>query len=111
MSSPEPVEFQRLFCVLSGEEDGSAFYHKNYAAHFKPILDPVKHILASAAGKLEVGARFTNDFPTIQILCKFRLAVIPFLAIRSYKMFAHTMTAKLSCYVQNFVAITVLKSR
>ena len=57
------------------------------------------------------GARFTNDFlPAIQIRWKFRLAVIPLLAIRSQQIFAHATTAQLSCQVQNFVAITALES-
>ena len=63
-------------------------------------------------GRQGPGARFTNDFlPAIQIRWKFRLAVIPLLAIRSQQIFAHTTTAQLSCHVQNFVAITVLESR
>ena len=58
------------------------------------------------------GARSTNDFlPAIQIRWKIRLAVIPLLAIRSQQSFAHATTAKLSCLVQNFVAITVFESR
>ena len=58
------------------------------------------------------GARFTNGFlPAIQIRWKFRLAVIPLLAIRPQQFFAHVTTAQLSCHVQNFAAITVLKSR
>ena len=58
------------------------------------------------------GARFTNDFlPAIQIRWKLRLAVIPLLAIRSQQIFAHATTAQLSCHVQNFVAIIILKSR
>ena len=58
------------------------------------------------------GARFTNNFlPAIQIRWKFRLAVIPLLAIRLQQIFAHATTAQLSGHVQNFVAITVLESR
>ena len=54
------------------------------------------------------GAHFTTkDFlPAIPIRWKLRL-----LAIRSQQIFAHATTAQLSCHVQNFVAITVLKSR
>ena len=56
--------------------------------------------------------RFTNGFlPVIQIRWKLRLALIPLLAIRSQHVFAHATTAQLSCHAQNFVAITVLKSR
>ena len=51
-------------------------------------------------GWSKAGARFSNDFlPAIQIRWKLRLAVILLLAIRSQQN------------VQNFVAITVLKSR
>ena len=61
---------------------------------------------------MDAGARFTNDFlPAIQIRWKLRLAVIPLLAIRSQQTFAHATTAQLSCHVQNFVAIIILKSR
>ena len=38
------------------------------------------------------GARFTNGFlPAIEIRWKFRLAIIPFLAIKSQQIFAHAM--------------------
>ena len=58
------------------------------------------------------GARFTNGFlPVIQIRWKIRLAITPLLAIRSQQIFAHVTTARLSCHVQKFVAITVLESR
>ena len=58
------------------------------------------------------GARLTNGFlPVIQIRWKIRLAVIPLLAIISRQFFAHVTTARLSCHVQKFVAITVLESR
>ena len=58
------------------------------------------------------GASFTNVFlPVIQIRWKFRLAITQLLAIRSQHIFAHAMTAQLSCHIQNFVAITVLESR
>ena len=53
----------------------------------------------------------TIFLPAIHIRWKFRLAVIPLLAIRSQQIFAHATTAQLSCHVQNFVAITVLESR
>ena len=57
------------------------------------------------------GAGFTNVFlPAIQIRWKFRLAIIPLLAIRSQQIFAHAMTAQLSCHAQNFVVITILES-
>ena len=49
--------------------------------------------------------------PAIQIRWKFHLVMTPLLAIRSQHIFAHAMTARLSCYVQNFVAVTVLESR
>ena len=55
---------------------------------------------------------FTNDFlPAIEIPWKLCLAVIPLPAIRSQQIFAHAMTAQLSCHVQNFVVITALESR
>ena len=58
------------------------------------------------------GARFTNGLlPAIQIRWKLRLAAILSMAIRSQQNFAHATTAQLLCHVQNFVAITVLKSR
>ena len=57
--------------------------------------------------QLSAGARFTNGFlPTIQIRWKLCL-VISLLAIRPQQIFAHAMTAQLSCHVQNFVAITI----
>ena len=53
----------------------------------------------------------TFFLPAIQIRWKLRLAITPLLAIRSQQIFAHAMTAQLSCHVQNFVEITVLESR
>ena len=49
-------------------------------------------------------------FLKIQIWCEICIAVIQLLVIRSQQIFAHAMTAQLSCHEQNFVAITLLES-
>ena len=55
---------------------------------------------------------FINDFSlTIEIRRKFLSAAIEFFFIGLQHFFAHATTAELSWHVQNFVAITVLKSR
>ena len=60
----------------------------------------------------KAGTCFNNGLlPAIQIRWKRRLAVIMLLVISSQQNFAQATTAQLSCHVQKFVAITVLKSR
>ena len=53
----------------------------------------------------------TIFLPAVWVRWKFRLAVIPLLAIRSQQVFAHATAAQLSCHVRNFVAITVFEPR
>ena len=50
MFSRQPDKFEQFF--LGGGEDGSSFYTKNHAARVLHFLDPIKHILVSAIGKL-----------------------------------------------------------
>ena len=38
--------------LWGGGEAGSSFYTKSFAARVLHFLDPIKHILASATGKL-----------------------------------------------------------
>ena len=73
--------------------------------------ESIKHLIKRFIGYSNK-ACFTNDYlPAIQMRWKSRLVVIPLLAIRSQQIFAHATTAQLSCHLQNFVAITVLKLR
>ena len=58
------------------------------------------------------GAHFTFHFLfAFHIRWTLNLAVIQMLIIRSQQISVLATTAKLSCYVQNFVVITLLKSR
>ena len=55
------------------------------------------------------GTHFTNDSSiTIQIRWKINLALIQLQLIISQQNLVHATTAKLSCHVPNFVAITLL---
>ena len=49
MSSRDAGKFQLFF--WGGGEDGSAYYSRNAAVSFWPVLDPVKDMLASKIGK------------------------------------------------------------
>ena len=56
------------------------------------------------------GAHDTYDFLlTMKIPSIFHIAIFQLLSVKSLQIFAHAMTAELSCHVQNFVMITLSK--
>ena len=59
---------------------------------------------------LSSGAHSTDDiWITIQNLWKIRIVVISLVTVRTLQIFAHSMTAQLSCHMQNFVEIMLLE--
>ena len=54
MTFREPVKF-RLF-YWECEEEGSGYYSRNLVGVLRPVLDPVKYVLAPAIGMLDQGA-------------------------------------------------------
>ena len=69
MSSQEPTEFQLFF--WEGGEEGSAFYSRNLGVLCWPLMDPAKHQLGSAIGKLEMASNWISKWQLCLSLLSF----------------------------------------
>ena len=77
-----------------------------------PFIAPFFLGYAKKTDRSAVEAHFASDFSiVIQLNRKFEFTLPPFLVIISLQNFAHVMTTKLLCYVQNLVVIIELQIR